>query len=79
MELEADSAALNLGDDAADADLEDDVESCGGVRASRYVMEEEEDDGDEEDVLPWYIGIVVVRLTMTFQTSFSQGWLASRE
>jgi hypothetical protein len=27
------------------------VESCGGVRANRYVVEEE-DDGDEEDVLP---------------------------
>jgi hypothetical protein len=52
LELEADSASPNPGDDAADADLEDDVESYGGVRVSRYVVDEEEDDGDEEDVLP---------------------------
>jgi hypothetical protein len=79
LELEIDSTAPNPGDDAANVDLEDDVESWGGVRASRYVTEEEEDDGDEEDVLPWFIGIIVVRLAMIFQTLLSQGWLASRE
>jgi hypothetical protein len=47
LELEDDSAAPNLGDDAANASLEDDVESWGGARASRYITEEEE---DEEDV-----------------------------
>jgi hypothetical protein len=44
LELEADSAAPNLGDDAANLNLEDDVESWGGARASRYVSEEEEED-----------------------------------
>ena len=29
--------------------------------------------------LPWFAGIVVVRLAMIFQTLLSQGWLASRE
>jgi hypothetical protein len=46
LELEADSAAPDLGDDTANADLEDDVESCRGARVSRFVSEEE----DEEDV-----------------------------
>jgi hypothetical protein len=50
LELEVDSAPPNPGDDAADADLVDDVESWGGVRANRYVTEEEEDDGDEKDM-----------------------------
>jgi hypothetical protein len=48
LELEADFTAPDLGDDAANVDLEDDVESCGGARVSRYVSEEEEE--DEEDV-----------------------------
>jgi hypothetical protein len=47
LELEADSTAPNPGDDAVNADLEDDMENWGGVRTSRYVSEEEE---DEEDV-----------------------------
>jgi hypothetical protein len=46
LELEADSVAPDLGDDAANVNLEDDVESCAGARVSRYVSEEE----DEEDV-----------------------------
>jgi hypothetical protein len=47
LELEADSTSPDLGNDVANVDLEDDVESCGGTRVSRYVLEEEE---DEEDV-----------------------------
>jgi hypothetical protein len=46
LELEVDSAAPDLGGDAANVNLEDDVESCGGARVSRCVSEEE----DEEDV-----------------------------
>ena len=42
LELEADFTAPDLGDDAANVDLEDDVESCGGARVSRYVSEEED-------------------------------------
>jgi hypothetical protein len=46
LELEADSIAPDLGDNTANTDLEDDVDSCGGARVSRYVSEVE----DEEDV-----------------------------
>jgi hypothetical protein len=49
LELEVDSAAPDLGGDATNVDLEDDVESCGGARVSRCVSEEEEEE-DEEDV-----------------------------
>jgi hypothetical protein len=44
LELEAGSTASDLDDDPASIDLEDDIESCGGTRASRYVLEEEEED-----------------------------------
>jgi hypothetical protein len=43
LELEAGSTASDLDDDPASIDLEDDIESCGGTRTSRYVSEEEED------------------------------------
>jgi hypothetical protein len=46
LELEANSTTPNLGDDVVNVDLEDDVESWGGVSASRYVLKEE----DQEDV-----------------------------
>jgi hypothetical protein len=49
LELEADSTTPNLGDGATNVDLEDDVESCGGARVSRYVLEEGEE-VDEEDM-----------------------------
>jgi hypothetical protein len=53
LELEADSAAPDLGGDPASADLEDDIESCGGIRAGRHVSEEEEvEEEDGEDVPP---------------------------
>jgi hypothetical protein len=52
LELEVDSAALDLGGDSASADLEDDIESCGGIRAGGHVSEEEEVDEGEEDVPP---------------------------
>jgi hypothetical protein len=52
LELETVPPSSNLGGNTADADLEDVVESCGGTKASRYVMEEEEEDDDEEEVLP---------------------------
>jgi hypothetical protein len=48
LELEADSNAPDLGGDPTSVDLEDDTESCGGTRASRFVSEEE--DKEEEDV-----------------------------
>jgi hypothetical protein len=51
LELGIVPAAPNPIDGAANDGLEDDVESCGGARASRYVMEEQEDD-DKEEVFP---------------------------
>jgi hypothetical protein len=52
LELEANYAAPDLGGDPASADLEDDIESCGGIRAGGRVSEEEEVEEDEEDVPP---------------------------
>jgi hypothetical protein len=46
LDLEADSIAPDLGDNTVNTNLEDDVDSCGGARVSRYVSEVE----DEEDV-----------------------------
>jgi hypothetical protein len=46
LELDADSTAPDSGDESTSVDLEDDIESCGGTRASRYVSEEEEDEAD---------------------------------
>jgi hypothetical protein len=37
LELEANSAAPDLGGDPASVDLEDDIESCGGIRSGRRV------------------------------------------
>ena len=45
-----DSAAPDLGGDPAGADLEDDIESCGGTRVGGRVSDEEEE--DEEEVPP---------------------------
>jgi hypothetical protein len=50
LELGADSATPDLGGDPAGADLEDDIESCGGTRAGGRVSDEEEE--DEEEVPP---------------------------
>jgi hypothetical protein len=50
LELGADSAALDLGGDPASANLEDDIESCGGTRVGGRVSDEEEE--DEEEVPP---------------------------
>jgi hypothetical protein len=44
LELEVDSTAPDLSDDPASVDLNDDIESCGGTRADRYVSEKEEED-----------------------------------
>jgi hypothetical protein len=37
LELEANFAAPDLGGDPASVDLEDDIESCGGIRSGRRV------------------------------------------
>jgi hypothetical protein len=52
LELEADSSTPDLGGDPTSADLEDDIENCGGIKASGRVSKEEEMDEDEEDVPP---------------------------
>jgi hypothetical protein len=51
LELGADSAAPNLGGDPASANLEDDIESCGGTRSGGRVSYEEGE--DEEEVHPF--------------------------
>jgi hypothetical protein len=40
--------APNLDDNIVNADLEDVVEGCSGVRAGRYVVEEGDDEEGEE-------------------------------
>jgi hypothetical protein len=47
LELGADSAAPDLGGDPAGANLEDNIESCGGTRAGGCVSDEEEEDDEE--------------------------------
>jgi hypothetical protein len=47
FELGADSAALDLGGDPVGANLEDDIESCGGTRVGERVSDEEEEDEEE--------------------------------
>jgi hypothetical protein len=47
LELGADFTALVLGGGPASANLEDDIESCGGTRVGGHVSDE-----DEEEVFP---------------------------
>jgi hypothetical protein len=42
----------SLNNNVMNVDLEDVVVGCSGVRASRYVVEEGDDD-DVEEMLPW--------------------------
>jgi hypothetical protein len=71
-----DSAAPDLGGDPAGADLEDDIESCGGTRASGRVSDEEGE--DEEEVPLWFARIVIAKLAMMSQFRLCQGWLIFR-
>jgi hypothetical protein len=50
LELGADSTAPVLGGGPASANLEDDIESCGGTRVGGRVSDEDEE--DEEEVSP---------------------------
>jgi hypothetical protein len=76
LELEANSTTPDLGDDVANADLEDDMEgwvdleSVGMFRRRRRM---------KRMCLPWFIEIVETRLATMFQTKLSRGWLVSRE
>jgi hypothetical protein len=72
LELEVVSAAPNPRDDAADADLQDYVESWvvwGPVllQKRRRMMV------TKRMCLPWFIGIIAVRLALIFQTLVSNG------
>ena len=49
LELGADPTALVLGGGLASANLEDDIENCGGVRVGGRVLDEDE---EEEEVVP---------------------------
>jgi hypothetical protein len=44
LELGANSATPDLGGDPASANLEDDIESCGGTRVGGHVSDKEEED-----------------------------------
>jgi hypothetical protein len=76
LELGANFAALDLGVDPASADLEDDIESCGVIRAGGCVSKEEEE--DVEEVPLWFARIVVAKPAMMSQFRLCQGWLISR-
>lgn len=41
--------------------MEDVVEGCGGTRAGRYVVEE-----DDDEVLPWFVRNNALRLVVIF-------------
>jgi hypothetical protein len=73
LELEADFAVLDLGGDPASADLEDDIESCGGIRAGGRVWMRM-----RRMILLWFVGIVVAKPAMMSQFRLYQGWLTSR-
>jgi hypothetical protein len=76
LELGADSAAPDLGGDPTSADLEDDIKSCGGIRAGGRVSEKEEE--DEEEVPLWFARIVVAKPATMSQFRLCQDWLISR-
>jgi hypothetical protein len=68
LELVTAPVAPNPGDNTVDADMEDVVEGCGGTRAGRYVVEE-----DDDEVLPWFVRNNAVRLVVIFRASHPQG------
>jgi hypothetical protein len=47
LELGADPTALVLGGGLASANLEDDIENCGGVRVGGRVLDEDEEEEEE--------------------------------
>jgi hypothetical protein len=52
LELRADSAAPILGGDPTSANLEDDIENCGGTRVGGRVSDEDEEDEEDEEEVP---------------------------
>jgi hypothetical protein len=59
LELGADSAAPDLDGDPSGADLEDDIESCGGTRAGGHVSKKQEE--DNEEVPLWFVRVAVAK------------------
>jgi hypothetical protein len=76
LELGVNSVAPDHGGDPASADLEDDIESCGGIRAGGSVSEEEEEDAEEVPL--WFARIVVAKPATMPQFRLCQGWLMLR-
>ena len=76
MELGADSTISVLGGGSVSANLEDDIENCGGARVGGRVFDEDED--DEEEVPPWFVRTVIAKAAMASQFKLYQDWLVSR-